>query len=133
MKTAFIIILFPVFSLFQAKTINAQQAVDFAGIVAEMNPESHVHDFSGYFNECSNEAEVFMTGFLIGYKSFFSSQDARSCIFEPSCSVYALETIKRRGLIIGFFDAIDRLTRCNGLSPEDYEAVKGKQLLIDQP
>lgn len=68
----------------------------------------------------SNELMLILTvGFNI-YKKNISSQDALNCAFYPSCSSYALETIKVNG-IIGIFDAVDRLTRCNGFSPEKYD------------
>jgi len=67
----------------------------------------------------SNELMLILTvGFNV-YKKYISSQDALSCAFYPSCSSYALETIKVNGFL-GLFDAIDRLTRCNGFSPEKY-------------
>ncbi|MEO0897878.1 MAG: membrane protein insertion efficiency factor YidD [Bacteroidota bacterium] len=81
----------------------------------------------------SNEIEwVFSTGFL-AYKSFVSSQDGTHCTFHPSCSVYALESIKKNGAIIGAMDTFDRLVRCNGLSPEWYPFDRKKKLLIDKP
>lgn len=67
----------------------------------------------------SNELTLILTvGFNV-YKKYVSSQDAVHCAFYPSCSIYALETIKVNGLL-GIFDAIDRLTRCNSFSPEKY-------------
>ncbi|NJK95020.1 MAG: membrane protein insertion efficiency factor YidD [Bacteroidales bacterium] len=32
------------------------------------------------------------------YKSFLSSQDAISCVFHPSCSVYGFQTIQKMAL-----------------------------------
>lgn len=93
----------------------------------------HTHDFSHYMDQCSNEAETIITSFFIFYKNYVSSQDSRSCTFEPSCSVYSIETIRKNGAIIGFLDTIDRLTRCNGLSPEYYHIDNETHLLIDQP
>lgn len=67
----------------------------------------------------SNELMLIVTvGFNV-YKKYISSQDALNCAFYPSCSSYALETIKTNGFL-GVFDAVDRLTRCNGFSPEKY-------------
>jgi hypothetical protein len=37
------------------------------------------------------------SGLFLFYKSFVSSQDAQSCSFTPSCSVYALEAVKNQG------------------------------------
>jgi putative membrane protein insertion efficiency factor len=105
-------------------------AVDIVGHQAQTQ---HQHHFAHYLGNCSNEAEVILTGFFLGYKSLFSSQDSRSCTFEPSCSVYAIETIQKHGLVKGFLDSIDRLTRCNGLSPGQYDFDPVNIKLIDQP
>ena len=68
----------------------------------------------------SNELMLIMTvGFNV-YKKYISTQDALNCAFYPSCSSYALKTIKINGFL-GIFDAVDRLTRCNGFSQEKYE------------
>lgn len=48
------------------------------------------------------------------YQSFVSSQDGENnCIFYPSCSQYAVNAVKKRGLLLGIIMAADRLTRCN--------------------
>jgi putative component of membrane protein insertase Oxa1/YidC/SpoIIIJ protein YidD len=70
---------------------------------------------------------------FLGYKAFLSSQDASRCGFSPSCSEYAVLSVKRFGLIVGVMSAFDRLSRCNGLSPELYDYDEDKNLLIDKP
>ena len=67
----------------------------------------------------TNEFKLILTSGFAFYKTFISSQDGAKCTFYPSCSVYAFKTIKTNGLL-GVLDAIDRLTRCNGISPEKY-------------
>jgi len=67
----------------------------------------------------TNEFLLVLTGGFAFYKTFISSQDGMVCTFHPSCSSYALSTIRINGFL-GLLDAIDRLTRCNGLSPEKY-------------
>jgi len=132
MKTH-IIILFLAGSLFSGKVAHSQQLIPFDSLLARNQVDVHKHKFSPYFRDCTNELQVIMTGFFVGYKSFFSSQDQKSCTFTPSCSVYAIETIKKKGIFEGFLDAIDRLTRCNGLSPGEYEIDTEQKLLIDNP
>jgi len=78
----------------------------------------------------SNELTLVLTAGFNFYKKFVSPQDAMHCSFEPSCSVYALQTIKTNGLL-GVFDAIDRLTRCNGFSPEKYTIDQTTHRLYD--
>jgi len=115
------------------KTAQSQQSTIGSDIVASMNHELHKHNYRHYLSGCSNEMDIIATTFFVSYKNFISSQDSRSCTFEPSCSVYALETIKRNGAVKGFLDTIDRLTRCNGLSPENYEKDIENHLLKDMP
>lgn len=131
-------IIFTIIMLLCLNLVNAQNGEgDFktmaCDIIACQADEPHQHSFGHYMEQCSNEAEVIFTGFFLGYKHLFSSQDSRSCTFEPSCSVYAIETIRKNGLIKGFLDSVDRLTRCNGLSPGNYEIDQQKLLLIDNP
>ena len=80
-----------------------------------------------------NEIQFVFSGMFLFYKSFFSSQDEAKCSFTPSCSEYAMYSLKKHGLIIGVMAACDRLLRCNGLSPENYEIDFEKKLLIDLP
>ncbi|PKP50916.1 MAG: membrane protein insertion efficiency factor YidD [Bacteroidetes bacterium HGW-Bacteroidetes-1] len=133
MKICFTIMLF----LFISNVIGQQSNEKFIyrvkDIVRLQVDKPHQHKFYHYLADCSNEADVILTTFFIGYKNMFSNQDSRSCTFEPSCSVYAIETIKENGFFIGFFDSVDRLTRCNGLSPENYDINIDKHLLIDHP
>ena len=77
-----------------------------------------------------NEIQLILTGGFAFYKKFISPQDALHCAFYPSCSRYALETIESNG-VLGIFDAIDRLTRCNGFSPEKYDLYHDSQLFYD--
>jgi uncharacterized protein len=78
----------------------------------------------------TNEFKLILTAGFTFYKTFVSSQDGVKCTFYPSCSVYALNTIKTNGLL-GVLDAIDRLTRCNGISPEKYHIHEPSQRFYD--
>ena len=73
---------------------------------------------------------VFSTFFLF-YKEFISSQDRPSCNFTPSCSEYALISIKKKGLLLGILSTFDRLTRCNGRTHSHYEIDEKTGLLKD--
>ena len=66
---------------------------------------------------------------LRAYKNFISSQDGSSCLFGPSCSVYAAHSLKNYGVLIGWFATSDRLLRCNTFTDEVYdEDENGKYL-----
>ncbi len=85
----------------------------------------HIHtDYSGELKAISSVLFIF-------YKEFISSQDINACVFTPSCSVYAIESIKRKGIITGAMAAMDRMTRCNGLAYGYYDTDKKTNLNID--
>jgi putative membrane protein insertion efficiency factor len=92
--------------------------------------EKHQHkDDYSYAKNVDNEVEAIFSGLFLVYKYFFSSQDKASCVFEPSCSEYAIKSIQKKGIIIGGLQAIDRLSRCNGFSRNNYPIdPKTKQL-----
>ena len=80
-----------------------------------------------------NEVQVVFSGLFLFYKTFFSSQDLTVCTFTPSCSEYGILAVKKFGMIKGGVMTMDRLTRCNGLSPQNYEFDKTNMLLKDDP
>lgn len=47
------------------------------------------------------------------YKKLISPLFPSSCIYQPSCSSFMLEAIKKHGLIRGFLLGFKRLLRCN--------------------
>ena len=80
-----------------------------------------------------NELQITFSALFLFYKTFVSSQDNSHCNFSPSCSEYALQSIKKFGVLKGSMNALDRLSRCNGLAPEQYEMDEHQHLLIDKP
>lgn len=78
-----------------------------------------------------NELQALSTGLFFVYKRFISSQDRPSCGFYPSCSEYALLSVRKNGLIIGGLAALDRLMRCNGENSKWYDTHAGR--LYDMP
>lgn len=105
--------------------------------LAEVQAHEHVMAVPVHKKEYSmarenkNEIQVIFSGLFLFYKNFISSQDGVSCVFTPSCSEYALLAIKKQGLITGTANAIDRMTRCNALSPEKYQKAPDSPLMID--
>jgi putative component of membrane protein insertase Oxa1/YidC/SpoIIIJ protein YidD len=108
MKTAALILL--VIIPFRSLAQNTEDLKKFNDLFAEKGQK---HNWGLQLKDNRNElAFIFSAAFVI-YKEVFSSQDIDACVFTPSCSVYAIESIKQKGAFIGFFSAIDRLTRCN--------------------
>jgi len=105
---------------------------------------SEIESFSGVFDKNhvkenhvsalknnSNEIQFVFSGLFVIYKQFISSQDISSCVFHPSCSVYAITSIKKQGLFIGFLSSFDRLMRCNAFSSANYPHFENSQFLYD--
>ena len=80
-----------------------------------------------------SEIQTAFSGLFLFYKTFISSQDLTVCTFTPSCSEYGILAIKSHGLVKGGLMTVDRLTSCNGLSPQNYEFDKKALLLKDDP
>lgn len=76
--------------------------------------------FSFAKSDPSNEVLIALSGAFLAYKAFFSSQDAGSCSFTPSCSEYALQTIQKHGVITGGIAFFDRFQRCHPFNTSYY-------------
>lgn len=125
-KTTFIILLF----LSSNLLIQAQSKDEVLKLrnVFEVHQHSESYAFA---RDTKNEVQTIFSGLFLFYKYFVSSQDVVSCVFYPSCSVYALQTIQKNGIIVGTMATFDRLCRCNGLSPDKYDIHKESRLFYD--
>jgi putative membrane protein insertion efficiency factor len=83
--------------------------------------------------EYGNESELKKGAKLMFtfYKRYISSQDVQSCNFSPSCSVYAMHAIEKKGMFSGFFLTFDRLTRCHPLGANYYPKDPETGLWLD--
>ena len=95
--------------------------------------ESHEHVKYSSAGNNTNEIQYLFSGLFLFYKFAVSSQDYNRCTFHPSCSEYGILAVKKCGALFGMLATLDRLQRCNGLSPEKYEIDLDKQVLIDYP
>ncbi len=94
-------------------------------------PKARLLEQFSLSRENPNELQTVLSGLFLVYKSFFSSQDNQRCSFHPSCSEYGLEAVKKLGVVRGIICTCDRLTRCNGFSPRQYEIDLEKRVLKD--
>jgi len=62
-------------------------------------------------------------GLIKLYQNTVSKVTPHVCRFQPTCSQYAFEAIKRHGVIRGSWLATKRLTRCNPFSTGGYDPV----------
>ena len=64
-----------------------------------------------------------ITNILIGiikfYKMVISPYLAPSCRYLPTCSQYAIDSLKTYGLMKGFFKATKRILSCHPFSKRD--------------
>jgi putative component of membrane protein insertase Oxa1/YidC/SpoIIIJ protein YidD len=91
----------------------SQTAGDLTKFENLFEEKTHNHKWGDQLKNNSNEISFILSTFFVLYKELLSSQDVDACVFTPSCSVYAIESIKQKGAFNGYFNAIDRLTRCN--------------------
>ena len=78
-----------------------------------------------------SEAKLVASFFFLFYKEYISSQDINTCVFTPSCSVYAMESIKKLGMLEGLANAFDRLSRCHPMAEKYYPIDPQTQRLYD--
>jgi uncharacterized protein len=78
-------------------------------------PVIHSNNYKSYLKKSKNELEATAAILFIGYKSFLSSQDQNSCVFTPSCSVYAIESLQHNNKFEAYLKIFDRLSRCHAL------------------
>ena len=118
--------------LLLSASLRAQQ-IDELGLLQKAYSEPTKKKVFAEAKNNQNELQFTFSVLFLFYKTFVSSQDNSRCNFTPSCSEYALQSIKKFGLIKGSLNAMDRLSRCNGLAPEQYEVDEHLHLLIDKP
>jgi len=106
----------------------SQNSEDILLLKKEIKTSQNQYKYS--FNAV-NEYQLVLNNMFVFYKKVFSANDIQSCSFYPSCSQYAMQTIKINGFMIGILDTFDRLSRCNGMSPQNYTKYKNTNLLYD--
>lgn len=60
---------------------------------------------------------------LRGYKRFISPLLPPMCRFEPTCSVYMLEAVRKYGALRGIWMGARRLGRCHPFNPGGWDPV----------
>lgn len=81
----------------------------------------HKTNYLIYLEESNTELKSLLKLSFLFYKKFISSQDVNACVFQPSCSIYMIEAVEKKGVFIGFLNGIDRLLRCHFLvNKKDY-------------
>ena len=60
------------------------------------------------------------------YRKLISPLLPDSCRYTPTCSAYALEALRKHGLLKGFFLATRRILSCNPWGGSGYDPVPDK-------
>ena len=76
-------------------------------------------------NRISRLATAPLIGLLRLYKYTISPLLGQRCRFLPSCSDYAVEALRRHGLIRGGWLAVRRVLRCHPWGGWGYDPVPG--------
>jgi len=72
---------------------------------------------------------IFPFVFLIKiYQFLISPIIGKNCRFNPTCSNYALEALKKHGLILGMYYSILRISRCHPWGGSGHDPVPSKKL-----
>lgn len=57
------------------------------------------------------------------YQTFISPLTPPSCRFQPTCSQYAIEALRKHGAVKGLFLAVRRILRCHPWGGHGYDPV----------
>ena len=72
---------------------------------------------------------IFPFVFLIKiYQFLISPIRGKNCRFNPTCSNYALEALKKHGLILGMYYSIIRISKCHPWGGSGHDPVPSKKL-----
>ena len=64
-----------------------------------------------------------LMGLIRGYQKVLSPALPPSCRFTPSCSQYALEAVRRYGVLRGGWLGARRIARCHPWNPGGFDPV----------
>ena len=67
------------------------------------------------------------------YQLVISPALPRRCKYEPTCSLYAVQAIRRFGILRGLVLAGWRLLRCNPFSHGGFDPVEAQRLFRTRP
>ena len=70
-----------------------------------------------------------LIGLIRLYQKYLSPLKRRSsCRFYPTCSVYAVEALEKRGALVGLLLSLIRIIKCQPFGPSGYDPVPERGL-----
>ena len=57
------------------------------------------------------------------YQNIISPAIGSNCRFNPTCSNYAIESLKKHGLIVGMYYSIVRISKCHPWGKSGHDPV----------
>jgi len=85
------------------------------------NYDTEIHNYNEHVKNSNSDVNMLFAFSFLFYKEYISSQDVDACVFYPSCSVYTMESIEKKGTVKGLLEGIDRMLRCHPfVSKQDY-------------
>jgi putative membrane protein insertion efficiency factor len=70
---------------------------------------------------CDRVASAVLVGLVLLYKATLSPLLGRHCRFEPTCSTYFREAVKKHGAVRGSLKGLARIGRCHPWNPGGYD------------
>jgi uncharacterized protein len=83
--------------------------------------------FRKFLAKISLVLRVFIITILKLYQYLISPLFGQRCRFYPNCSCYAIDSIKRFGVIKGGYLTTKRLLRCHPFNPGGFDPVPNKK------
>ncbi len=82
--------------------------------------------WESFFNQAGQAKNTLIDGVFLAYKCLISPIfyffGAR-CRFEPTCSEYGREALKRHGILVGLCLAVSRLLKCHPFGSSGLDTV----------
>ena len=75
-----------------------------------------------------NKIVIYPLIFIIKiYQCIFSPLIGKNCRYLPTCSEYAIESLKSHGLLRGLFFAIKRISKCNPFGGHGFDPISKRK------
>lgn len=70
---------------------------------------------------------------IVAYRTLVSPFKPRCCRFEPTCSQYALDALRERGVCVGILLTVWRLLRCQPFAAPGFDPVPPRRAATGRP